>query len=81
MPRVSDFITIIGHVEIHITATRSDFAFGTGGRESGGQAFIIFNIRNLRETLPVKVNDHRIGFLAAYPNTADFQGTAWFTNY
>lgn len=78
MPIVSDFVTIINNKEQLITARERDFPFGTGGR-SKGSAFIIFNIRNLRETLPVKVNGREIGTLNKYPRDNDFQLTPWFT--
>jgi len=78
MPIVSDFTTVIDNTEKLIPQTERDFSFHTGGRDSRGSAFIIFNIRNLRTNLPVKINGRVIGDLTGYQNASDFQ-RAWFT--
>ncbi|SIS68590.1 hypothetical protein SAMN05421766_103377 [Zobellia uliginosa] len=78
MPIVSDFITVIGNDHVLITDVEQDFPFGTGGREGNRNAVIFIMVRNLRETLPVKINGKHIGDLTAYDPSWDFQD-AWFT--
>ena len=70
MPVVSDFVTIVGDQNIQIGDNINESGwtkqFNTGGRWSGGSAFISFMVRGMIQTLDnakVFVNDVEVGVL------------------
>ncbi len=78
MPVVSDY-TVIEDQQVVIKSD-DHFArkFNTGGRNSGGFAFMTFSIRSLGEPedVPVQVNHLTIGKLRNYH---DMDARNWFT--
>ncbi len=82
MPKVADFITIVGDSPRTIGVTEQDIPFNTGGREGSNSvsdhAFIILSVKGLRNSVAIKVNGQTIDQLHPAPDTANFQKT-WFT--
>lgn len=70
MPVVCDFQQIIGDTAQAIPATGPGAqvplpSFDTGGRESGGTAFLILTARNLTGSAEVLINNSSVGTIAA----------------
>jgi hypothetical protein len=74
MPVVSDFIQIRGDAPLTIGNTAVEVNFNTGGRNPQHTALLMFNIKGLNSTVPVKVNNTAVGSLT--PNSSQ---TGWFT--
>ena len=88
MPVLCDFIQIVGDSPVTIGDSLPVFekTFGTGGRESGSTALLIFNVRGLtfaNQDVSVKVNNQEVGKIFRYGglNDAERTDTAkyWYT--
>ena len=83
MPVLSDFTLIRGDNPVNIGDALPvwETTFGTGGRDSGEPALLIFNVRGLTHTtvdVAVKVNNVVVGHINHYPGE-DTTAPYWFT--
>jgi len=67
MPVVCDFTRIVGDATKDIGNAAVEMNFGTGGREAGEDALLIFSVKGLNTTVPVLVNNVNVGSLAPNP--------------
>jgi hypothetical protein len=74
MPVVSDFIRIVGDAPQNIGNAAVELPFNTGGRNANHDALMVFSVRGLNSTIPVKVNNVEVGSL-----TPTSTQNHWFT--
>jgi hypothetical protein len=74
MPVLSDFIRIVGDSAQTIGNSAVELNFNTGGRASSHDALLVFSVKGLNTTVPVKVNNAVVGSLT--PNSTQ---NHWFT--
>ena len=74
MPVLCDFTRIVGDGAQSIGNAAVELTFGTGGREAGEDALLIFSVKGLNSTVPVKVNNADVGSLTPNPTQAH-----WYT--
>lgn len=67
MPVVCDFTRIVGDAVRDIGNAAVEMTFGTGGREAGEDALLIFSVRGLNNNVPVLVNNVNVGALTPNP--------------
>jgi hypothetical protein len=88
MPVLCDFVQIVGDAPVNIGDSLPvwEVKFNTGGRDSSGTAFLIFNVRALTHTnvnVNVKINNKTIGQIARYGGLSEAEraDTAhyWYT--
>ena len=63
MPVVSDFIRIVGDNAQTIGSTAVELNFNTGGRHSSHDCLLLFRVKGLNSTVPVKINNVQVGSL------------------
>jgi hypothetical protein len=65
MPVVPNFVMIRGDDPLPIGSAAVELPFKTGGRDAGHTALLIFTVRGLNSTVPVKVNNVIVGSLTS----------------
>jgi hypothetical protein len=71
---VCDFIQVIGDEPLLITNTTKEVNFDTLSRYAQHTALLIFNVKGLNSTVPVLVNNTKVGWLTPIPLQS-----GWFT--
>ena len=71
---VCDFIQVIGDEPLLITNTAKELNFDTILRYAQHTALLIFNVKGLNSTVPVLVNNTKVGWLTPTPLQS-----GWFT--